>query len=88
MAWASMPEVTPLTTLCTPSPGANRLTRIRPRVRDTSEALTNHSIALPPTRPTAPASDMWPMPTTRVENTSGAMIILMRRRKIVLPSET
>ena len=88
IACASIPEVTPLTTLCTPSPGANRLTRISPSVSDTSEALTNHSIALPPTRPTAPASDMCPMPTTRVENTSGAMIILIRRRKIVLPIDT
>ncbi len=88
MACASMPDATPLTTLCTPSPGANRLTRISPSVSDTSEALTNHSIALPPTRPTAPASDMWPMPTTRVENTSGAMIILIRRRKTMLPIDT
>ena len=87
MACASMPELTPLTTLWTPTPGSNRLTRIRPRASDTSEALTNHSMALPPTRPTAPASDMWPMPTTRVENTSGAMIILIRRRKIMLPIE-
>ncbi len=88
MACASMPELTPLTTLWMPAPGSNRLTRIRPRVSDTSEAETNHSMALPPTRPTAPASDMWPMPTTRVENTSGAMIILISRRKIMLPIET
>ena len=53
MACASMPELTPLTTLWTPTPGSNRLTRIRPSASDTSDALTNHSIALPPTRPTA-----------------------------------
>ena len=87
MACASMPELTPLATLWTPTPGSNRLTRTRPSASDTSEALTNHSIALPPTRPTVPASDMWPMPTTRVENTSGPMIILIRRRKIMLPNE-
>ena len=87
MAWASMPELTPLTTLCTPAPGSNKLTKIRPSVSETRDALTNHSIALPPTRPTADASAMWPMPTTSVENTSGAMIILISRRKIMLPIE-
>ena len=85
IAWASIPELTPATTLCTPAPGWNRSTRMRPSESETSDALTNHSMALPPTRPTAPASAMWPMPTTRVENTSGPMIILIRRRKIVLP---
>ncbi len=87
IACESMPELTPLTTLCTPSPGWKTLTRTRPRLSDTSDALTNQSIALPPTRPTAPVSDMWPMPTTSVEKTSGPMIILIRRRKIMLPSE-
>ncbi len=60
---------------------------MRPNASDTSEALTNHSMALPPTRPTVPASDMWPMPTTSVEKTSGPMIILISRRKIIEPSE-
>ena len=88
MAWASMPDATPLTTLWTPTPGSNRLTSTSPRVSETRDALTNHSIALPPTRPTAPASDMWPMPTTSVENTRGAMIILISRRNTVLPIPT
>ena len=87
MAWLSMPELTPLTTLWTPAPGSKMLTRIRPRLRDTREALTNHSMALPPTRPTAPVSAMWPMPTTRVENTRGPMMILISRRKTMLPME-
>ena len=33
-----------------------------------------------PTRPSAATSPMWAMPATRVEKTSGAMIILIRRR--------
>ena len=87
MACESMPEDTPLTTLWTPAPGWNRLTRISPSVSDTTDALTNQIIALPPTRPTVPASAMWPMPATSVEKTSGAMIILISRRKIIEPSE-
>ena len=83
-----MPVFSPLTALWTPSPGPNRLTRMRPSVSETSDALTNHSIALPPTRPTVLASAMCPMPTTSVEKTSGAKIILISRRKIVLPIET
>ena len=86
IAWESMPELTPLATLWTPMPGSNRFTSTSPRASDTMEALTNHSMAFPPTRPTVPASAMWPIPTTSVENTSGPMIILIRRRKIVLPT--
>ena len=33
-----------------------------------------------PTRPSAAMSPMWAMPATSVEKTSGAMIILIRRR--------
>ena len=88
IACASIPAFTPVATLCAPTPGSNRLTSTSPSESDTSEASTNHSIALPPTRPTAPASVMCPMPTTRVENTSGPMIILISRKKIVLPIDT
>ena len=44
----------------------------------------NQACALPPTRPTVATSLMRPSPspTASVENTSGAMIILIRRRKI------
>ena len=45
-----------------------------------SDAKMNQPSALPPTRPTVAMSPILPMPTTSVENTSGAMIILMRRR--------
>ena len=88
IACESIPDATPVATLCTPTPGSNKLTRIRPSVSETSDALTNQSIALPPTRPTAPASAMCPMPTTSVENTSGPMIILISRKKIMLPMPT
>ena len=37
-----------------------------------------------PTRPSAPVSPICAMPTTSVANTSGAMIILISRRKIVV----
>jgi hypothetical protein len=62
------------------------LTMTRPSSSEHSEAPTNQSIALPPTRPTEAVSPMCAMPTTRVENTRGAMIILMRRRKTSLIS--
>ncbi|MOA19026.1 hypothetical protein D3C78_1393780 [compost metagenome] len=64
-----------------PTPGFSRLTITRPSISDTSDAVTNQPIALAPMRPTVAESPMRAMPTTRVENTSGAMIILIRRRK-------
>ena len=47
----------------------------------------NQPSALTPTRPSAAVSPIWAMPTTSVESTSGAMIILMRWRKIVVRIE-
>ncbi len=41
----------------------------------------------PPTRPMAATSSMWATPTTRVENTRGAMIILISRRKMSVTTE-
>ena len=63
------------------------LTRIKPSTSDTSEAQTNQAIALAPIRPTTFGSPICATPTTSVENTSGAMIILIRRRKISVKSE-
>ena len=54
----------------------------RPRVSDTSDASMNQPSVLTPTRPMAAESPIWAMPPTRVANTSGAMIILIRRRKM------
>ena len=47
----------------------------------------NQPSALTPTRPSAAVSPICAMPTTRVEKTSGAMIILISRRKIVVMIE-
>ena len=60
---------------------------ISPRTSDTIEAPKNQAIVLTPMRPTADVSPIWAMPTTSVENTSGAMIILIKRRKTVVISE-
>ncbi|MNC37055.1 hypothetical protein D3C75_856060 [compost metagenome] len=42
----------------------------------------NQPRVLAPMRPTVRVSPILAMPTTRVVNTRGAMIILMRRRKM------
>ena len=65
-----------------PTPGCNRVTMTRPRLREKSEAIMNQPSVLKPMRPTVLLSPILAMPTVRVVNTSGAMIILMRRRKI------
>ena len=44
----------------------------------------NHTIDFRPMRPTVPMSPILAMPTARVANTSGPMIILIRRRKVVV----
>ena len=78
------PAATPASGSGTPTlaPGCNRLAKIRPMVSETSDAIRNHPTALPPMRPTVPASPMPANPATRVEKTRGAMIILTRRRKM------
>ncbi len=58
-----------------------------PSSSDTSEAMTNQPIAFRPTRPTDFVSPRWAIPTTSVEKTSGAMIILISRRKMSVRSE-
>ena len=60
---------------------------IMPSRRDTSEAVMNQVIAFRPTRPTDFVSPRCAIPTTSVEKTSGAMIILIRRRKMSVRSE-
>ncbi|MNQ81054.1 hypothetical protein D3C85_960590 [compost metagenome] len=65
-----------------PTPGCIRCTMIRPRVRDISEASMNQPRVLTPMRPTVRVSPILAMPTTRVVKTRGAMIILIRRRKM------
>jgi len=70
------------------SPGLSRLAMTRPMTSEISEAVRNQPMALPNTRPTDLASPMCAMPTTSVENTSGPISILMRRRKTSETMET
>ena len=65
-----------------PTPGEISWTIISPMDRETTEAVMNQPMVLAPTRPMAAASSIWAIPTTRVEKTRGAMIILIRRRKM------
>ena len=66
------------------APGWNTLTSSSPSSSDRKDALTNHSMARRPMRPTARPSVMLARPDTSVAKTSGAMIILIRRRKMVV----
>jgi len=52
-----------------------------------SVAITNHPRALAPILAIAAAPSIRATPTTSVENTNGAMIILMRRKKLVVTRE-
>jgi hypothetical protein len=70
-----------------PTPGCNRLTISSPRRSEMIEAETNQPIVFAPIRPTVAASPIWPMPTTRVDSTSGPMIILMSFKKTELTSD-
>ena len=54
----------------------------RPSASENSEATMNQPIAFRPMRPIDSVSPMWAMPTTSIENTSGAMIILISRRNM------
>src|SRR5947209_12100039 len=69
------------------SPGWSTETMINPRARDTMEAVINQAMVLQPTRPTVLESPMCAMPTTRVEKTRGAMIILISLRKMSVTRE-
>ena len=69
------------------TPGWRTLTRNMPSSSENSDAVTNQPMVLRPIRPIALVSPMCAMPTTSVENTSGAMIILIRRRKMSVNSE-
>ena len=58
-----------------PAPGCNKFTNNIPNKRLAKEAETNQSKAFPPTLPTDCKSPNFAIPTTKVENTSGAIII-------------
>ena len=67
-----------------PRPGLNSCTVTMPIVMETMVATMNHPRDFPPIRRIEAAPSIRATPTTSVENTSGAMIILMRRRKPVV----
>ena len=69
-------------TTCTPAPGWNRLTSVRPRISEITAPIWKYTIALRPMRPIAFTSPVPAMPTTSVENRRGAMIILIIRRNM------
>jgi hypothetical protein len=69
------------------TPGCMMLTMNMPSRSDTREALMNQPMVLSPMRPSAEPEPIWVMPTIRVEMTSGAMIILISRRKRSVTSE-
>ena len=65
------------------APGCSRLTMTRPSSSETNDALTNQPMVLAKMRPSLEPPPIWAMPPTRVANTSGAMIILIRRRNSI-----
>ena len=67
-----------------PKPGLNIFTNTSPINKLTKEAVTNHNMALPPTRPTVFKSPSFAIPTTKVVNTNGAMIICTNLKKMVV----
>ncbi|KKJ07875.1 hypothetical protein XF14_07410 [Burkholderia gladioli] len=67
---------------CRPAPGCSALAKASPISSDTKEAHRNHSTVRRPIRPTSRPPSMPASPDTRVANTSGAMIILISRRKM------
>src|SRR5699024_11175372 len=70
-----------------PVPGSKRFTVIRPSAIEINEAQTNRKNVLVNMRPNVFASPILAMPTTSVEITRGAMIILIIRKNIVVNIE-
>ena len=64
----------------TPAPGWNTFTSTSPMTSATVVASSNQTMAFKPMRPIARRSPVPAMPTTSVEKSSGAMIILIIRR--------
>ena len=56
-----------------PTPGCNRVTMTRPRLREKSEAIMNQPSVLKPMRPTVLLSPILAMPTVRVVKTSSPL---------------
>ena len=69
-----------------PNPGLNIFTNTSPINKLTNEAVINHNMAFPPTRPTVFKSPSFAIPTTKVVNTNGAIIICTNLKKMVVKS--
>ena len=67
-----------------PTPGFSMFTKIIPIVKLIREAEINHNMALPPMRPTVFKSPNFAIPTTKVENTRGAIIICTKSKNILV----
>src|SRR5688572_31957580 len=75
-------EVDISNTMC--FPGSNQLAITSPNVSATSVANVNQTMVFNPILPIDFESPAFAIPTNSNENTSGAMIILINRRKISL----
>jgi hypothetical protein len=87
---ACTPALAPASGSGSPSeaPGCSAVTITMPSSSDSSEAPMNQAMVRRPIRPSAPPdAPMCATPATRVENTSGPMIILISRRKTSVASE-
>ncbi len=65
------------------APGCSRLTINMPSSSETSDAVRNQPMVLAKMRPSRAPLPICAMPPTSVANTSGAMIILIRRRNSI-----
>ena len=66
-----------------PTPGSKMLTQNIPINSEIKEALKNQPKAFPPTRPTVLTSPSLAIPTTKVVNTKGEIIICTKRMNTV-----
>ena len=64
-----------------PAPGCSRCTISNPSNSDRNDIVRNQPSVLAPTRPTDLPSPILAIPTASVANTSGAITILIMRRK-------
>ena len=71
----------------TPTPGVNKFTINRPSNREIVDILKNQAKVFNPTRPIVEAFPIREIPTTRVLKTNGAIIILIKRKKISVKIE-
>ena len=71
----------------TPMPGCKIFTITKPSNRETKDIEINHAKVFKPTRPIVEASPILAIPTTKVANTNGAIIILIKRKNTSVKME-